>query len=120
MAFDAAIKKVLAKVAEIPGIGTSVVYKRISSGSYNATSGEVRESSSDTTLKGVFEDVNFREVAGLVQADDRKCTIAADSLSFIPSTADRVTASGVTYQIVRVKMVEQAGTQISYELYLRA
>ena len=120
MAFDAAIKKVLAKVAEIPGIGTSIVYKRVSSGSYNATTGDVRESVSETTLKGVFEDVNFREVAGLVQSDDRKCTIAADAISFIPSTADRVTASGVTYQIVRVKMVEQAGTQISYELYLRA
>ena len=120
MAFDAAIKKVLAKVAEIPGIGTSIVYKRVSSGSYNATTGDVRESVSETTLKGVFEDVNFREVAGLVQSDDRKCTIAADAISFIPSTADRVTASGVTYQIVRVKIVEQAGTQISYELYLRA
>ena len=120
MAFDAAIKKVLAKVAEIPGNGTSNVNKRVSSGSYNATTGDVGESVSETTLKGVFEDVNFREVAGLVQSDDRKCTIAADAISFIPSTADRVTASGVTYQIVRVKIVEQAGTQISYELYLRA
>jgi len=120
MSFDAAIKKVLAKVAEIPGIGTSIVYKRIIKGSYNLTSGAVRESSSDTTLKGVFEDINLREVSGMVEADDRKCTIAAEAISFTPSITDRIVAGDVTYQIVRVKMVEQAGTKISYELYLRA
>ena len=120
MAFDAAIQKVLKKVTEIPGIGTSITYKKVSTGSYNSTSGISREVISDTTLKGVFEDVNLREVSGLVQAEDRKCTISAAALTFTPTTADRIVASNVAYQIVRVKMVEQAGTKISYELYLRA
>ena len=82
MAFDTAIAKVLKRVAEIPGIGETITYQRRSAGSYNAASGTVKESLSDTSLKGVFEDVNLREVTGLVQADDRKCTIAANSISF--------------------------------------
>ena len=119
MAFDTAIAKVLKRVAEIPGIGETITYQRRSAGSYNAASGTVKESLSDTSLKGVFEDVNLREVTGLVQADDRKCTIAANSISFSPSVADKIVASGKTYQIIRIKLNEQAGTNLSYVFYLR-
>ena len=120
MAFNTAIAKVIKKISEVPGIGTSVTYRKVSAGSYNSTSGEIRASSSDTTVKAVFEDVNLREVNDLVQADDRKCTIPADSLTFTPSTADQVVINSVTHQIIRVKIIDQAGVNISYELYLRA
>lgn len=120
MAFNTAIAKVIKKVSEISGIGTSVTYRKVNSGTYNSTTGEVRESVSDTTLKGVFENINFREVNDLIQADDRKCTIPADSLSFTPKTADEIIASGITYQIIRIGVNEQAGVNLSYELYLRA
>ena len=120
MAFNTAIAKVIKKVSEISGIGTSVTYRKVNSGTYNSTTGEVRESVSDTTLKGVFENINFREVNDLIQADDRKLTIPADSLTFTPTTTDQIVYSGVTYQIIRVGINEQAGVNLSYELYLRA
>ena len=120
MAFNTALKTVIKNVLEVPGIGTSITYRKVTAGSYNATSGEISESYSDTTLKGLFEDVNLREVNDLIQADDRKCTIPADSLTFTPSTADQIVASSVTYQIVRVKITEQGGVNLNYELYLRA
>ena len=120
MAFNTSLKKVVEKVWDIPGIGTSITYRRVTAGSYNATSGEISESYSDTTLKGVFEEVNLREVNDLVQADDRKCTIPAESLTFTPSTSDQIVISSVTHQIIRVKIREQGGVNLSYELYLRA
>ena len=120
MAFDTAIQKVVKKVSQIPGIGASMTYRRVSSGSYNSATGKVREVVSDTSLKGIFSDVNVREVTDLVQSDDRKCTIPAGSLTVTPSTADRIVSSGVQYQIIRIKTIDQAGTAISYELFLRA
>lgn len=120
MAFDTAIQKVVKKVAQIPGIGASLTYRRVVSGKYNSTTGKTRETITDTTLKGIFSDVNARETNDLIQSDDRKCTIPADSLTFTPSTADRIVSSGVQYQIIRIKTIDQAGTSISYELYLRA
>jgi recombinational DNA repair protein RecR len=120
MAFNTAIQKVVKKLAEIPGIGTSVTFRKVSAGSYNSTSGEVNETVTDTSVKAVFEDVNQREVTELVQADDRKCIIAANALSSAPSTADRVIVSGVQHSIIRIKVIDQAGLDISYQLFLRA
>ena len=120
MAFNTALKTVIKNVLEVPGIGTSITYRKVTASSYNATSGEISESYSDTTLKCIFEDVNIREVNDLVQSDDRKCTIPADSLTFTPSTADQIIVSSVTHQIIRVKIIEQGGVNLSYELYLRA
>ena len=120
MAFNTAIAKVVKKISEISGMGTSATYRKTTSGTYNSTSGEIKESVSDTTVKGFFEDVNIREVNDLVQADDRKYIVPADFLSFTPSTSDQLIVSGVTHQIIRVEIQEQAGVNISYELYLRA
>ncbi len=120
MSFANALQKAIQKVNQIPGIGVDVTYQRVSTGSYNAATGKVKDSSTDTTVKGVFTDVNNREVSDLVQADDRKCMIAANSLSNVPTTFDRIAYGGVTYQIINVKTVSQAGIDLSYELFLRA
>lgn len=120
MAFNTAVAKVLKRVAQINGIGTTVTYRKVTVGTYNETSGEISQSFSDTSLKGVFENINFREVNDLIQADDRKLTIPAESLTFTPTTTDQIVYSGVTYQIIRVGINEQAGVNLSYELYLRA
>ena len=120
MAFNTAIAKVIKTVSEISGIGTSVTYRKVTAGTYNETSGELSQSFSDTPLKGFFENINLREVNDLIQADDRKLTIPANSLTFTPSTTDQIVYSGVTYQIIRAGVNEQGGENLSYELYLRA
>lgn len=119
MAFDTAIQKVVKKIAQIPGLGVEVIIRQITVGKYDSSTGKARETKSDTTVKGVFEDVNQREAIGLVQSDDRKLTIPADSLTYTPTPKDRVVHSSIQYQIIRVKTVDQAGTSISYELFLR-
>ena len=120
MGFADAIQKATAKVTQIPGIGVNVTVRRVVVGSYNTTTGVIGETTTDTTVKAVFTDVNQREVNDLIQSDDRKCVIASADLSNIPTTADRIVYSGTSYQIIRVQTVSQAGTDISYTLYLRA
>ena len=44
MAFNTALKRVIKKIVEVPGIGTSITYRKVTAGSYNATSGEISKS----------------------------------------------------------------------------
>ena len=119
MSLADAIQKAISNVSAIPGIGSDVTLRSVTTGAYNATTGAIAESTTDVALKAVFEDVNAREVNELVQADDRKCTVSANDISSAPSTADRIIYGGVSHQIVRVKTVMQSGVDISYQLFLR-
>ncbi len=120
MGLAQALAKAATTATSIPGIGVDVVVRAVSTGSYNTTTGANAETTSDTTVKGAFSDVNAREVNDLIQADDRKCLIASNQLTNAPTTADRVVYGGVSYQIIRVHTVSQAGVDLTYELYLRA
>ena len=101
--------------------GIDVTYiKAATSQTYNTSTGKARETKSDSTIKGVFENVTQREVSDLIQADDRKCMISAASVSNVPTTKDKIIYNSVTYQIISVKTVSQAGIDLSYELVLRA
>jgi|TARA_A100001515_G_scaffold124144_1_gene108259 hypothetical protein len=117
--FAKAIQKVIDKVAEIPGVGTSVTVRRVTLGSYNASTGVISETTADTTVKAVLQDINDREVNDLVQAADLKCTVAADALTYTPSTKDRVVIDSKVHQIVRIKTFRSGASVLSYELYLR-
>jgi len=92
----------------------------VTAGSYDTSDGTVAETESDTTVPGILEDVNLREVNELVQAGDKRLTVAADDLATAPETKDRVVISSVVHQIIRVETTEQDGTAIIYELILRA
>tara|TARA_R100000781_G_C4050282_1_gene117320 strand:- start:287 stop:643 length:357 start_codon:yes stop_codon:yes gene_type:complete len=117
MALASALRKAANKV--LKAVGADVTIRRVTTGTYNAATGKSGETLSDTTVKGFVEDINKREVSQLVQSDDRLLTIAASSLTYVPTTADRVVISGSSYQIIRVKIIEQDNTAISYELILR-
>jgi hypothetical protein len=56
----------------------------------------------------------------LIQAGDKRLTVAANDLATAPETKDRVVISSVVHQIVRVETTEQDNTAITYELILRA
>ena len=118
MALASALRKASSKV--LASIGSDVTFRRVTTGCYNTTTGALTETTSDTAVKGFVEDVTDRQVNDLIQADDRRCTIAASSLTNTPTTADRVVISSVNYQIIEVKTIEQDNTAISYELVLRA
>jgi hypothetical protein len=55
-----------------------------------------------------------------VRSTDKKLTVAALDLDSVPSTDDQVEISSVRYQIVQINTIDQAGTAIVYNLFLRA
>ena len=112
----------LARVASnlLKQFGGDVTVRIVTSGTYNTTTGSINETESDTTVPGILEDVNLREVNELVQAGDKRLTVAADDLATAPETKDRVVIGSVVHQIIRVETTEQDNTAIIYELILRA
>ena len=118
MALVDSLKKASSKV--ISKFGGDVTIRYVSGGSYNTTTGAITESETDTTVSGILEDVNLREVNELIQAGDKRLTVAANDLATAPETKDRVVISGVVHQIIRVETTEQDNTAVIHELILRA
>jgi hypothetical protein len=112
------LRKVASKL--MAKFGGTVTIRRVTPGSYNATTGVITETTADTSVRGVLEDVNLREVNELIQAGDKKLTVAAADLANAPTTTDRVVISGTSHQVIRVQTIEQDNTAITYELILRA
>jgi hypothetical protein len=118
LALSGPLRKVASKV--ITKFGGEATIRRITVGAYNTSTGTAAETTSDTVLRGVVEDVNVREVNDLIQSGDKRLTVAAADVAAVPSTADRVLIGGVTHQIIRVTTIEQDNTAITHELILRA
>ena len=119
MTFAAALQKAIDNVNSIPGLGEDITIRRSVSGTYNADTGEVRETISTTTKKAIIADVSQREVNSLIQAEDRTATISAAGVTNPPTTADEVAIGSDIYQITRVTVVKQAGIDVSYKMYLK-
>ena len=113
------------KIANVAGtvvakVGGDVTVRYVSAGTYNATTGAITETTSDTDVKGVLEGVSVREINELIQQGDKRLTVAATDLPSAPGTKDRVVISTIVHQIIRVETTEQDNTAITYELILRA
>ena len=118
MALADSLRKVASKV--ITKFGGDVTVRFVTAGSYNTTTGTVGESVSDTEIKGVLQDIALREVNGLIQAGDKRLTVAASDLTTAPETKDKVVISSVVHQVITVETTEQDNTAITHELILRA
>jgi hypothetical protein len=117
MTLASPLRKVASKLmARFGGIAT---IRRVAPGIYNPTTGTVSETTSDTTVRGVLEDVNLREVNDLIQAGDKRLLIAAADIASAPTTADRVIIENRTLQVIEVRTIEQDNEPITYELILR-
>jgi hypothetical protein len=104
-------------MARFGGVAT---IRRVATGSYDPATGTIAETNTDTTVRGVLEDVNIREVNELVQAGDKRLIIAAADLTTAPTTVDKVLINSVVHQIIRIQTIEQDNTAITYEIILRA
>ena len=120
MSFANALQKAVNKATKVKGMGVNVVFRRVTPSAYNTSTGVVTNSTTDETVKGIFQSISDREVNDLVQSNDRKCLISAASVSNVPTTKDQVVYGGIVYQIISVETVAQAGIDLSYELFLRA
>jgi len=115
MSISNALKKVLTNKK----LSADITFRAVSSGSYNTTTGVITESNTDTSIRGVLEDINNREVNELIEATDKKINIAAASLSSTPTTKDKVIVGSVTYSIIRVETNQLANDKLTFVCYLR-
>ena len=111
------LRKVASKL--MAKFGGEATIRRVTLGAYNTTTGTAAETTSDTELRGVLEDVNLREVNDLIQAGDKRLIVAAADTAAVPTMADRVIIAGRTLQVIQVRTIEQDNTAITYELILR-
>jgi hypothetical protein len=111
------LRKVASKL--MARFGGEVTIRRVTLGAYNTTTGTAAETTSDTELRGVLEDVNLREVNDLIQAGDKRLIVAAADTAAVPTMADRVIISNRTLQVIQVRTIEQDNEPITYELILR-
>jgi hypothetical protein len=117
MALASPLRKVASKLmAKFGGVAT---IRSVTVGAYNTTTGAAAETTTDTTVRGVLEDVRRSEVNDLVQQGDKRLMIAAADLASAPTTADRIVISSRSLQIIEVRTIEQDNTAITYELILR-
>lgn len=118
MALATSLRKTASKL--MAKFGGTATIRTVTAGAYNTTTGTVSETTVDTVVRGVLEDVNLREVNDLIQATDKRLLIAAADVNVAPTTADEVIITSTTYQVIRVVTIEQDNTPITYELILRA
>lgn len=111
------LRKVASKL--MAKFGGEATIRRVTPGVYNPTTGASSETTSDTALRGVLENVNLREVNDLIQAGDKRLIIAAADIAAVPTTADRVIIATRSLQVIEVRTIEQDNTPITYELILR-
>jgi hypothetical protein len=112
------LRKVASKL--MARFGGVAIIRTVDNGIYNAVSGTISEVTTDTTVRGVLEDVNVREVNDLIQAGDKRLLVAAADTASAPTNADRVIIEGITHQVIQVQTIEQDNTPITYEVILRA
>ena len=116
MSLANALKKAASKT--LSKLGGDVTIRQVTAGSYNTTTGAITESTSDT-VKGALTNVNRSEVNDLIESQDKRLTISAGDLTFVPTTKDRVVISSVEFKIIQVITNEQNNTAISFDLILR-
>ena len=87
--------------------GQSIVLRRFSGNTYNATSGENTQTSTDYNLKASVREYNPKELGGLVQQGDRKVIIAAEDCDVVPTKQDQIKINGkwTTIQAVNARAV---------------
>ena len=134
MSLANALKRVVS--APLKKLGGDITIKKITAGAYIAgfddiavvdnitsidefTGGVIEESIESFSIKGVVSNFSRNEVNDLIESQDKKLTISAGDLSFVPTTKDRVVISSVEFKIISISVNEQNNTPISFELILR-
>jgi len=117
MALASSLQKTASKL--VSKFGGAATIRRITVGAYDPATGTAAETTADTAVRGVLENVSLREVNDLIQAGDKRLLIAAADLANAPTPADRVIIAGRTLQVIEVRTIEQDNEPITYELMLR-
>ena len=117
MSLANALKK--AASASLKKLGGDVTIKRFTGGTYDQASGTFFTNESTATIKGALSGVSRNQVNDLIESQDKRLTISAGDITFVPTTKDKVVISSVEFKIIQVIVNEQNNTPISFDLVLR-
>lgn len=114
---DAPLRKVAHTVLAM--FGTSVTLRRVSGTAYNTATGTMAPTTSDTVVKARLDEYRDRELSDLIHAGDRKVTLAAADLSFLPTIDDLVVIASLEYEVLRVQSELGTDQAVLYILQVR-
>ena len=117
MGISSGLKKAASKV--VNKFGGSITYRRITTGTYNTSTGTIGEVKTDSSIKGVLDGVTKSEVNDLITQQDKKITVAAKDISFTPTNKDRVVIAGVEFRVIAINTNELDNTAITFDIFLR-
>ncbi len=100
--------------------GETVTYQRITAGSRNAGTLTKTNTVTEYAIKAHFRLFKANDVAGLIQDGDSQCRIAANSITFIPTTSDKIVTAYKTFVIYQVDTRKVGDTLIEYIIHARA
>lgn len=90
-------------------------------GTYNAADGTVRQTVTESQVRGLLEDVRTNEVGGLIENGDKRLTIAAADVASAPTPkTTKITTGGKTWRVIEVRTTENDNDPIIYELIIRS
>ena len=118
MGIASSFKKVANKT--IMKFGGDITIRRTTETSYDITDGEIVKDTTDTTVKGLLENVVSSEVNELISQSDKKVNVSAQDLTFIPTTKDKIIISSIEYSIIQIDTDTAENTDVKYIFYLRA
>ena len=100
--------------------GGDITIRRTTESSYNITDGQIIKNTTDTTVKGLLENVVNSEVNDLISQSDKKVNVSAKDLTFTPTTKDKIIISSIEYSIIQIDTDTVENTDVKYIFYLRA
>ena len=118
MGIASKLKKIANKT--IMKFGGDITIRRTTESSYDIADGEIIKDTTDTTVKGLLENVVSSEVNELISQSDKKLNVSAQDLSFTPTTKDKIIISSIEYQIIQIDTDTAENTNVKYIFYLRA
>ena len=108
----------------ITEFGQPVTISKTASGEYDPeTGGEAPGATVEQIAQGILLDFTGQEFQNnsLILQGDKKLTIAAKGLAWVPDLLDKVVIQGRAWSIVPpLKEINPAGTPILYELQVRS
>lgn len=101
--------------------GRNVTHVKQGTNVYSPSAGTFTEgTATETTIKAVFTNFKLSDIDGeLIRKDDKMLLVAASSISFEPTTEDKIKEGSTEWAVVAVNVVKPADTALLYKLQVR-
>ena len=104
----------------LTNFGRDITHRKINEGAYDTATGTTSNTNTDTTVKAVdldFKNNGNRYFTDNVQANDRYALVSAGVASI--DVSDQLIIGSVTWNIVNVKTLSPAGTNVLFTCHIR-